>query len=75
MRIEAIARRLGIPVQAGTTSGGNDGSALAKLGAVNIPLSWPGRYSHSPVEVADLRDVAALVRLITAVTREPAGPR
>ena len=75
MRIEAIARRLGIPVQVGTTSGGNDGSALAKFGAVNIPLSWPGRYSHSPVEVADLRDVAALVRLITAVTREPAGPR
>ena len=75
MRIEGIARRLGIPVQVGTTSGGNDGSALAKFGAVNIPLSWPGRYSHSPVEVADLRDVVALTRLITALAREPAGSR
>ena len=75
IRIEALARRLGIPVQTGTTSGGNDGSALAKYGAVNIPLSWPGRYSHSPVEVADLRDVASLTRLIIALVREPAGPR
>jgi putative aminopeptidase FrvX len=75
MRIEAIARRQNIPVQVGTTSGGNDGSALAKFGAVNIPLSWPGRYSHSPVEVADLRDVSALTRLIIALAREPAAPR
>ena len=74
-RIEALARRLSIPVQTGTTSGGNDGSALAKYGAVNIPLSWPGRYSHSPVEVADLRDLASLTRLIIALVREPAGPR
>jgi putative aminopeptidase FrvX len=73
IRIETIARRRGIPVQAGTTSGSNDGSTLAKWGAVNIPLSWPGRYSHSPVEVADLRDVTSLVRLITALAREPAG--
>lgn len=75
MRIEGVARRQNIPVQVGTTSGGNDGSALAKFGAVNIPLSWPGRYSHSPVEVADLRDVAALTRLIIALAREPAGAR
>jgi len=75
MRVEALARRHAIPVQTGTTSGGNDSSALAKFGAVNIPLSWPGRYSHSPVEVADLRDVSALTRLIIALAREPAGPR
>jgi putative aminopeptidase FrvX len=74
MRIEGVARRHDIPVQVGTTSGGNDGSALAKFGAVNIPLSWPGRYSHSPVEVADLRDITALTRLIIALAREPAGP-
>jgi len=35
-----------------------------------LPLSWPGRYSHSPVEVADLRDVEALVRLIVALAGE-----
>jgi putative aminopeptidase FrvX len=74
-RIESVARRRRISVQVGTTSGGNDGSRLAKFGAPNIPLSWPGRYSHSPVEVVDLRDLTSLVRLIAALAREPAGSR
>ena len=30
-------------------------------------LSWPGRYSHSPGEVLDLRDLTNLGRLIVAV--------
>jgi len=33
-------------------------------------VSWPGRYSHSPVEVADLRDIEALVRLIAAIAMQ-----
>jgi putative aminopeptidase FrvX len=37
-----------------------------------LPFSWPGRYSHSPIEVADLRDLESLVRLILAVAVEPA---
>ena len=39
-----------------------------------LPFSWPGRYSHSPVEVADLRDLEALVRLIVAVALTPPTP-
>ena len=39
-------------------------------GAAMLPFSWPGRYSHSPVEVADLRDVESLVRLVVAVATE-----
>ena len=74
-RIETVARRFRIPLQVGTTSGGNDGSRLARFGAPNIPLSWPGRYSHSPVEVMDLRDLSSLSRLISALARAPAGPR
>jgi putative aminopeptidase len=32
-----------------------------------VALGWPLRYSHSPAEVVDLRDVASLASLIQAV--------
>jgi len=62
-----IAKLNGIPIQVGTTHGSTDGSSVAPMGAPNVGLSWPGRYSHSPGEVLDLRDVDALIRLIAAV--------
>ena len=70
-RILAIARARNIPVQVGTTFGSTDGSAIQPWGPVNIGLSWPGRYSHGPAEVLDLRDVDALIRLIVALTTAP----
>ena len=66
-RIVRIARERGIPLQVGTTFGGTDGSAIQIWGPHNIGLSWPGRYSHGPAEVLDLRDLEALARLILAV--------
>ena len=63
----ALARLRGIPLQYGMTAGWNDGASFAANGVVNVPLSWPGRYSHSPVEVADLRDIEALVQLIVTL--------
>ena len=63
----SAARAQGIPVQQGTTHGSTDGSAIAPFGGPNVGLSWPGRYSHTPGEVLDLRDVDALVRIITAM--------
>ncbi|MGQ0732758.1 MAG: M20/M25/M40 family metallo-hydrolase [Acidobacteriota bacterium] len=63
----ALARTAKIPLQLGTTSGGTDASAFSAGGAVDVGLSWPGRYSHSPVEVMDVRDLDALIRLIVAV--------
>ena len=66
-RVLAIARAQGIPVQVGTTQGGTDGSAISPWGPSNVGLSWPGRYSHGPAEVLDLRDVHALARLVRAV--------
>lgn len=65
-RIIQIARARRIPLQVGTTFGSTDGSAIQPWGPPNIGLSWPGRYSHGPAEVLDLRDVEALVRLIVA---------
>ncbi|NUQ20828.1 MAG: M42 family peptidase, partial [Gemmatimonadaceae bacterium] len=66
-RVRAIARARGIPLQVGTTNGGNDGSELARVGAVDVPISWPLRYSHSPAEVIDLHDIQALARLVGAL--------
>ena len=66
-RIVGIAREAKIPLQLGTTSGGTDAGAFSAGGAIDIGLSWPGRYSHSPVEVMDRRDLDALARLIVAL--------
>ena len=71
-RVVRIAARSGIPLQVNTTNGGNDGSVFVPFGAVDVPLSWPLRYSHSPAEVIDLRDLRSLTRLIAALANAPA---
>ncbi|HXE56751.1 MAG TPA: M20/M25/M40 family metallo-hydrolase [Gemmatimonadales bacterium] len=65
--LRAVARGRRIPLQVGATNGGNDGSAFAPWGVPDVPIGWPLRYSHSPAEVADLRDVAWLADLIAAI--------
>ncbi len=62
-----VARGRGIALQVGTTNGGNDGSAFVPYGVVNVPLGWPLRYSHSPAEVVDLKDIVGLAALVQAV--------
>ncbi len=69
-RFRTLAEQSGVPVQIGFTGGATDGMAFLTDGPAMLPFSWPGRYSHSPVEVADLRDVEALVKLIVAVATE-----
>ncbi|MFP5379928.1 MAG: hypothetical protein ACLGHP_09310 [Vicinamibacteria bacterium] len=61
------AAAAGIPLQIGLTQGGTDGTRFTFYGAPNQGLSWPGRYSHSPGEVLDLRDLEHLTSLIVAV--------
>lgn len=73
-RVLAVARAARIPIQVGTTNGGNDGSEFVRYGAVDIPIGWPLRYSHSPAEVIDLRDVVSLSRIIERLARAPAPP-
>jgi putative aminopeptidase FrvX len=70
-RILKIARAQSIPTQVGATNGGTDGSDFVRYGALHVSLSWPGRYSHSPVEVLDLRDLQALERLIYSIATAP----
>ena len=65
--LRAVARARGIALQFGTTSGGNDGSTFTPYGVVDVALGWPLRYSHSPAEVVDLKDVASLGDLVQAI--------
>ena len=66
-RLTRIARLGRIPLQVGTTNGGNDGSELVRYGAIDDAIGWPSRYSHSPVELLDLRDIRSLARLIATL--------
>ena len=70
-RNRRIAEEAGIDAQYGLTQGGTDGTTFTVYGAPNAGLSWPGRYSHSPAEIADLRDIAKLIDLIQAVAQAP----
>jgi putative aminopeptidase len=68
-RLVKLARTNQIPIQYGATGGGNDGSAFVRYGSVDIALGWPLRYSHSPAEVIDTRDVDSLARIITVIAK------
>jgi len=68
-KVIKLARANQIPVQYGVTGGGNDGSTFLRYGSVDIALGWPLRYSHSPGEVVDTRDVDSLARIITAIAK------
>lgn len=65
--LRALARSRRLPLQVGTTNGGNDGSAFSDWGVPDVPIGWPLRYSHSPAEVIDLRDVAGLADVVQAI--------
>ncbi|HKD44217.1 MAG TPA: M20/M25/M40 family metallo-hydrolase [Candidatus Angelobacter sp.] len=68
-KVVTLARAAGAPSQYGVTGGGNDGSAFLVYGSTDVALGWPLRYSHSPGEVIDLRDLDALAKVIAAIAR------
>ncbi len=68
--VRTLAARHHIPLQEGMTVGGTDGLEFLNYGIPSVPLSWPGRYSHSPVEVLDYRDLDALTQLIRALIQD-----
>lgn len=68
-KIQKLAHANQIPIQYGVTSGGNDGSAFLRYGSLDVALGWPLRYSHSPAEVIDTRDVDSLAHIIAAVAK------
>ena len=65
-----LARARGIALQIGTTNGGNDGSTFLQYGVPDVPMGWPLRYSHSPAEVVDLKDLVSLADMVRAVAED-----
>ncbi|MBC6992349.1 M28 family peptidase [Hymenobacter sp. BT491] len=72
--VTELAARNHIPLQAGMTAGGTDGQEFLNYGIPSVPLSWPGRYSHSPVEVLDYRDMNSLTQLIETLIKDKKPP-
>ena len=69
-KVIKIAQKNNIPFQLGNTRGGNDGSVFVPGGATDIPLSWPGVYSHSFIEEIHRSDLEDLTRLIVAIVKD-----
>lgn len=69
-RVQSIAAAHKVPMQYGVTGGSNDGAAFNRYGSMDVALSWPMRYSHSPAEVMDLRDLEALATIAATLARE-----
>lgn len=59
-----LAEREGIPVQLGTTGGGNDASVFVEYGVPMVALSVPIRYLHSQVEMLNIKDLLNLIKLL-----------
>jgi putative aminopeptidase FrvX len=62
-----LARAAKVPLQLGTTSGGNDGSTFLGWGVPDLAIGWPLRYAHSPAETIDLRDVVHLAEVVRLI--------
>jgi putative aminopeptidase FrvX len=69
--IEKLLEELNMPYQRQTIIGEITDDAftlvLGKLGTAMTHISIPMRYSHSPVETSDLRDIQAGIRLVLEI--------
>ncbi|MBA2665768.1 MAG: M20/M25/M40 family metallo-hydrolase [Trueperaceae bacterium] len=68
--LQSTAARAGVPLQLTAFTGGNNDAATIAWSGLGVPaasICLPRRYSHSPTEVADLRDADAAFRLLRAV--------
>jgi endoglucanase len=66
-RLVAIARNRAIPVQQAIFQNyGSDGAALIRRGVESALVTYPTRYTHSPIETVDERDIQACVDLLVA---------
>lgn len=68
----AAAQHADVPYQLAVTSGGVTDAAAAHLtGVASLEIKLPRRYSHSPVEMLDLRDLAAALALVEELVVHP----
>ncbi|MEM3587161.1 MAG: M42 family metallopeptidase [Candidatus Jordarchaeaceae archaeon] len=61
------AEKLHIPYQVAVAMGSTNGAAvqLSREGVATCPLCVPLRYTHSPVETVDLKDIENTIKLLT----------
>jgi endoglucanase len=63
----AVGRAENIPVQRAVFQNyGSDGAALIRRGVETALLTYPTRYTHSPIETVDESDLVNTVALLTA---------
>ena len=71
-RLVEIAAARAIPVQQAVFQNyGSDGAALIRRGVETVLLTYPTRYTHSPIETVDEDDLTRCVELIVAFATEP----
>ncbi len=74
LRLQALAEEETIPYQpevmGGATGTDADVIATSRSGVRTALLSIPLKYMHTPVEVADTRDIEAVARLLAAYLRK-----
>jgi putative aminopeptidase FrvX len=74
-RLLDVAESKGIDVQQAVFPGfGSDGAALIRAGIPTALLGIATRYTHSPFEMADERDVCGALDLLKAFVTAPATP-
>jgi endoglucanase len=72
-RVLRIGREHDIPVQRAIYQQyGSDGAAMIKRGVESALIAYPTRYTHSPVETVDERDITWTVDLLVAFATTPA---
>ena len=71
-RIVGVAGENAIPIQRAIYQNyGSDAAALLKRGTEIALVTYPTRYTHSPIEMIDERDVTATVDLLEAFATTP----
>ena len=68
--LQGVAGEVGVNLQLNTFNGGNNDAAAIAWSGLGVPaasICLPRRYSHSPMELADLRDAEGAYRLLRAV--------
>ncbi|MCA9878705.1 MAG: M20/M25/M40 family metallo-hydrolase [Thermomicrobiales bacterium] len=70
-RLIATARKNDIPVQRAVFQNyGSDGASLLRRGVESALLTYPTRYTHSPIETVNEADLEAAVDLLVAFATE-----
>jgi putative aminopeptidase FrvX len=65
--VEEVAKAAKIPLQYGTGGGATDGAAMQDFGCLMMPIGIAMRYTHSPVEIASIKDMENASKLLVKI--------